>query len=185
MKESVLMTMIFVMVGLIFLLLAVTLHWWTANMKRRATAQATAKVVGKYRRQGNTWYSYEFYAEGAVRTVRRGGAGVPVGESVELLYIPGDPERVYIPSSKPWFAVVLLYCVGVLAPLLGLLIPALDGGAASAPAQGGQEAAGALGGSLILFIIAVFAVCMVGSALLLFFFFRHKEKQSRARSGES
>lgn len=109
--------------------------------KRRilATARVKAKVVGKksfYSKKSKRYSAiYEFYAEGRQHMATSSELVAPLfgtdiltvkkGEEVELFYIPGHPDMIYVPKEVRINHLFdyFLYFIGIGFPIIALLGP--------------------------------------------------------------
>lgn len=133
----------FVLVPVVFMLIGSAMWRKAAKRRRFATAVTTAVVVDKEPRgssQNRTYAPvYEFYAEGAKHRITSesstnssfgsGFLSVSVGEEVELYYIPGHPDKIYVPKEQrgTWFFVWIFRFIGVGFPVIALAGPFLRG----------------------------------------------------------
>lgn len=132
---------LFVLVPVVFMVIGSAMGRKAAKRRRFATAVTTAVVVDKEPRgssQNRTYAPiYEFYAEGAKHRITsesstnssfgRGFLSVSVGEEVELHYIPGRPDKIYVPKEQrgTWFFVWIFRFIGVGFPVIALAGPFL------------------------------------------------------------
>ena len=131
----------FVLVPVVFMVIGSAMGRKAVKRRRFATAVTTAVVVGKEPRgssQDRTYAPiYEFYAEGAKHRITSesstnssfgsGFLSVSVGEEVELHYIPGRPDKIYVPKEQrgTWFFVWIFRFIGVGFPVIALAGPFL------------------------------------------------------------
>lgn len=126
-EDNVFRGMLFAAVGLAFLLYL--LSRLARRLKSTGTAKAAVTHVGRRGTRGGVYQPvYEYEAEGAAhRVASRRGYRWPIageGELVDLYFIPGRPEKVYVPrevrKSRP---LTLFLCIaGVLFFIMGLAV---------------------------------------------------------------
>lgn len=132
---------LFVLVPVVFMVIGSAMGRKAVKRRRFATAVTTAIVVDKEPRgssQDRTYAPiYEFYAEGAKHRITSesstnssfgsGFLSVSVGEEVELHYIPGRPDKIYVPKEQrgTWFFVWIFRFIGVGFPVIALAGPFL------------------------------------------------------------
>lgn len=133
MNETVIVGTGFIGGGLLFLMIGLLMNRTLKRRRKLATAYAEAVVLEIYsycKKVGKRkCYSpvYEFYAEGKQQKVRsdvvQSNCFVKAGETVELYYIPGQPDKVYVKKERRGErgAVIFFCAVGLFYPLLGIL----------------------------------------------------------------
>ena len=100
----------FAMAGFLILAILLIRHWCIRRfrLKAKGTAMATITNIRKsgYNYDDPWVYQpvYEYYAEGQMRKVAsRYACNIVVAESgsqVEVFYIPGAPEKIYVPKAQ-------------------------------------------------------------------------------------
>ncbi len=136
MEVGTLLALIFGLVGLIFLAVALCLMQIIGKRKAAASGKTLAEVVelrlsrDEYSggRQCSYRPVYRYYAGNVmhetVSVLSRRPCPVKVGDRVELCYVPGQPEKIYVPSEQRGMRVIagVFLGFGIGFPVLGLLL---------------------------------------------------------------
>lgn len=126
--------MIFLSVGILFLLIAVMFFAFQKNREKTCTEKTVGEVVGikESHCKGRTAYSpvFSFRVNGAeVRAhlkIFRNPLNVNIGDSVPILYDKNDPERIIMADDKAGRLLYILFGgLGAVMLLIGLVFGAL------------------------------------------------------------
>lgn len=109
----------FILLGLVMFLMAVWLHRSVSKRRNQATAHADARIAEKLVQRTNIGmkniphFVYEFEVYGVRRQAEFAGKRYwQRDDIVSIFYDPEHPETIYIPEAQSWLAIIALYFVG-------------------------------------------------------------------------
>jgi len=134
MDAALIVGFVFLSIGVIFILSGLFVYQFYGKRRKMATAVTTATVTDlsghiSSLNHTRTWsYFYEYYAEGSMHKVSSSLSSsrklFNVGDTVELYYVPGEPEKIYLEreSGIERFLTAIFCGLGGLMAVIGLAV---------------------------------------------------------------